>query len=856
MVTLRHGFVAFAALWQSALSSAISQQLDCDLRQLLYNRSLSLSTLASTQSAVWDALQLTAACGFEYGQVEVSRQSASRGIDEESVSASGFYVDPASGSDANPGTQQQPFSTVARAVRASRGGDAPAAIYLRSGTHYLANPITLYPSDSGISFQSYDSGPAVVSGGVVLDAALTWQPYNVSKSSNIYVAKLDLARLGLRGGFSSLFVNGSRAVRARWPNANPERTIWPVGYASAASWAPPSTAFSPPTEIYISQPSRSKDDPFYPQFQLCGGSNSTVGAFSPPESFWGCVDSPVTSGAQYVLPTGLSWDPASPPPHSAQWANGSSAIVHAAHQSYWGNWMFEVASFNPANASLSLGAGGWQEARGAAAGSDWFIENLLVELDQPEEWLLEVTPDGASGQLYYFFNGTSPSSDGSGGSAPVFVAAKLENLFTLEGSKEAPVTNVSFSGLTFSHTAPTFMKPFAVMSGGDASIFVGAAVLLRGTQNVTIQRCNFTRVGGNALFLHRYNARASILDTEFSWTGDNAIGLMGASRLVDGTDLDVPQNTLVAGNLFREIGLYVKQAGPLYQALSLNTSFVRNVAFNMPRAAVNINDGFGGGHLIDSNLLFNCVRETSDHGCVNTWDRQPFLTGEAGNGGDTMIPALSVIRRNLIMSNYASLWGVDHDDGSNSYLVEENLVLYSGFKTYLGFGKVARDNLYLYADITAGPSGTGSAEVDAALPLGALKGLRGPSGSTSARRPTGYGSGNSGWPYCACDNGVGSLSPSQMDSWNNNTCISSSQGGVYQFSACDPSSPLNGGIPTLGNNTIYVPGATFSYACGSATWNLTSAQAAGVDLGSSVHDLPPDSAVVQMAVAKVAGWGQ
>jgi hypothetical protein len=34
----------------------------------------------------------------------------------------------------------------------------------------------------------------------------------------------------------------------------------------------------------------------------------------------------------------------------------------------------------------------------------------------------------------------------------------------------------------------------------------------------------------------------------------------------------------------------------------------------MPRAAVNFNDGFGGGNSVSNNLIFNTCRESGDHG--------------------------------------------------------------------------------------------------------------------------------------------------------------------------------------------------------------------------------------------------
>jgi hypothetical protein len=53
-----------------------------------------------------------------------------------------------------------------------------------------------------------------------------------------------------------------------------------------------------------------------------------------------------------------------------------------------------------------------------------------------------------------------------------------------------------------------------------------------------------------------------------------------------------------------------KQTAALFSALSARTTFAYNVAYNGPRAAINLNDAYGHGHVIESNLLFNWVRET------------------------------------------------------------------------------------------------------------------------------------------------------------------------------------------------------------------------------------------------------
>ena len=42
-----------------------------------------------------------------------------------------------------------------------------------------------------------------------------------------------------------------------------------------------------------------------------------------------------------------------------------------------------------------------------------------------------------------------------------------------------------------------------------------------------------------------------------------------------------------------------------------------NVIYKGPRAGICFNDGYGGGDLIQFNIVFNMVRETGDHGSFN-----------------------------------------------------------------------------------------------------------------------------------------------------------------------------------------------------------------------------------------------
>lgn len=55
----------------------------------------------------------------------------------------------------------------------------------------------------------------------------------------------------------------------------------------------------------------------------------------------------------------------------------------------------------------------------------------------------------------------------------------------------------------------------------------------------------------------------------------------------DGRGGEQPCGAFIAGNLFREFGIWQKQSSALFMALSALFTFESNVVFNGPRAAIN-----------------------------------------------------------------------------------------------------------------------------------------------------------------------------------------------------------------------------------------------------------------------------
>ena len=358
----------------------------------------------------------------------------------------------------------------------------------------------------------------------------------------------------------------------------------------------------------------------------------------------------------------------------------------------------------------------------------------------------------------------------------------------------------------------------AMTSGGDWSTRVDGALFLEGTVGFTVENCNFTGLGGNAVFLHGWNRGAHITGNTFRYIGDSVIVSLGTVSGIDGSAQLAPFNTLVDSNLASEFGLYTKQAGFYYHALSGNASIVRNVFFNMPRAGININDGYAGGHFISNNLAFNCVRETSDHGCFNSWDRQPYIWDPSDLS--KLYPAPTTITANMFLNNFHSTWPIDHDDGSNNYVDTYNLLIWGGGKQYLGFAKTFIGNLYLFPDANE-PTDT-------------------------ANTGTGFS------PYCYGAQGTSALPAAMRDVWVGETCVvSSSASSIYSIGGCNSSAVADGHTPLLANNTLYTSDGTYLLDCGGQKWDLPTAQSKGLDTGSTIAVTPSTAEVLQMAQAFV-----
>ena len=633
-------------------------------------------------------------------------------------------------------------------------------IIFRSGIHYVGSssnakngqhhPIELHSEDSGLTLSG--EANAWLSGSVPLpNDDNTWRAAaNNQISDAIRVANLTelFRRYHITNvpQLPSLFGPQSRYVRARYPNANPEidqwgynspqRLVYSIAPQEVLEWHKPKPAGLMPTFTYVDL-RRNDDNPDRPLkndstmemynvysagvggvCSLLWGNEPSYWCSNSSDGGWAEVDQQAAVSGRLNIPTGMTYNLSSAVGQRINRWNRSSegGIIHAWHSQSWAMHMFTIKSSELGQLFFYEG-GGRQGGRNwcrcdqcsyaapwcgqrqhpknnsdtRLISGTWMVENILCELDSPGEFFFDRTTN----LLYVYLNHTNDdtSSDLLAKDFSGLRFSILDQLIRLTNG----VRNITISNLGFQATSATYMSDWSVPSGGDWSIHRGGAIFIEDADNILITNCEFSRLDGNAIFMSRRTRNVTIFRNKFEWIGESAIALWGETDGFNATNQTFPMHTNIEGNVMRELGIYQKQSSGVFISKAAFTKIQYNLLFNIARAAINFNDMVGGGDVVTWNLLFNTCRESGDHGPINSWDRQPFLTTLL----DGTIPSFNPIRRsisfNLIFANYGASEAVDNDDGSSWYHIFRNVMYWAnGFKMdYGGHDSIFEDNIVI-----------------------------------------------------------------------------------------------------------------------------------------------------------------
>lgn len=456
-------------------------------------------------------------------------------------------------------------------------------------------------------------------------------------------------------------------------------------------------------------------------------------------------DEVFVDGTRHVMARYPNWDESAPRlegtttldtlnSRSASWSTPSTGYVRAMHCLDWGSVSFEIEGRTSGSLDLRF-VGDNNRPQDCTATQPLktdavIVENIREELDAEHEWFL----DHAANKLYLM-----PAA-GVDLSAATVEVGELDQLVTLTGaSSSSPVHDISFTNFHFQRTHRTlFNSTFINLSRGDWSVVAKGAAHVTNGERITITGSSFTGLGGNGVYIEGYNEDIEISESLFENNGATDVHVVGSPAAVRDyadnyfttpriTDLgsgpkteDYPRDILIAHNIMRSNGRYEKQTSSVNISMAMDVTVRGNTLSDSPRACLNFSDTTWGGHLIQDNDIFDCVKETGDNGSINAWGRTRYwLTGAASDrfasladgvtfmgttGGElTAVQAremmkLDVIKPITIDHNrfwHDGDWAIDLDDGSSNFVITNNVLLRGGIKLRDGFDRVVANNLVI-----------------------------------------------------------------------------------------------------------------------------------------------------------------
>ena len=547
------------------------------------------------QKTLFDALELGAAGNDNKGHTHGPCKKGSPTFDE--LSWDPVVTDVALGRRAGElALHATSAEELVAAFAAAGAHDGPSLITLEPGRTYRLNEtLVLGPEHSHTTMKpSTLDGAATISGSKLLEG-LTWTPVSLNNvTKGVYKATVS-------GGaqIDALRVDGLRATRARFPNADPEFDQFPKGYVTAKTqYMPPKFTWGTNETVELkgaypqvnSTPGEWTDkaygkDYFAGAYRI--GSGGGCSYLTPPHSYWCQPDGRVAGDTYYpgVRPTGVAGI-TQHLPHSPYADGGKDMVLTYWRPGHWFSIMYNMSGPIDSNGDVKFGTGGFQGAEGHSAGAEWFIENVMEELGVPTLLTLlhlffvitslsnssasfsssldapnEFYYDKASKELYLFYNGT--------GTPPSSVEVpSLAELIVIQGTKQTtapvagakPVSNVSFEGITFTGQRPTYMEPHGLPSGGDWGMTRLGALRLQGTEGVEVTGCTFERLDGQAVLLDGYTRDATFARNTFYLIGASGVVLWGYEKNGDGTDGNQPRRTTVTENFCHEVRQAILQA--------------------------------------------------------------------------------------------------------------------------------------------------------------------------------------------------------------------------------------------------------------------------------------------------------
>ena len=309
----------------------------------------------------------------------------------------------------------------------------------------------------------------------------------------------------------------------------------------------------------------------------------------------------------------------------------------------------------------------------ANGGDPFYLENAMEFLDTPGEWFLD-----SRAQVVYYL--PRPGEDMK--TAEVVVPV-VETLLRIQGTAEAPVTNLRFEGIRFEHS--TWLAPsreglvdnqsmveeggWGWLNGPASTRPNPGAVELRHARGITLQGCTFQHLGCHGIVLSAPTAHSRIAGNTFADISAGAI-VVNPTTERDGAPSD---HDAITDNTITRCGQDYTSACGIIATYAAFLTIEHNELFDLPYTGVSIGWGWGATPNTKS-LRDNYVRFNHIHHVMQCHDDGAGIyTLERQDG--------TVISENYVHDIGKSPWAGDYvnagiyfDNGSSFITGERNVV--------------------------------------------------------------------------------------------------------------------------------------------------------------------------------------
>ena len=389
-----------------------------------------------------------------------------------------------------------------------------------------------------------------------------------------------------------------------------------------------------------------------------------------------------------------------------------TAYIRALHSHRWGSNCYRA--YKDVSGEVKLEWVGNNNRGSEALESSVIVENVFNELDCPNEFYY----NNDSGELFFY-------SEENISTADIQYSVK-QTVLNIENCD----AHFHFSNIGFHRTDNSMFKcDWQRYLRSDWAFNTSSGVKIKDSSNITFSSCVFSDLGNTAVQILNDSSNIEFDSCDFvnsfsggilirgdksstycssSWENDNHITYMEHPDKVGERNNLYPKGIVVDNCLFKNLGTQDLQCAGVCISLAKNVTVKNSTVCYMPRAGINICENAFGGHKIIGNDIYECVRETGDHGPFNSWGRDRFWSlkkfDTVGKYGryKRKYALIDMTQRNEIAANRVNGsrgFGIDLDDGSSGYDIHHNLCIGVGIKLREGFKRRVYNNVIIDAPI-------------------------------------------------------------------------------------------------------------------------------------------------------------